>query len=559
MNKRFLSLLLIITIIFSIVPSFNVYARDINGDGKVTYNELTTYEKICTWVYYALAEGGQVLTLDFNEAQKLHEEWITFINGSAPEKKLSDMSESELQEVYDNMIVNLNSKGCKCDSQGNVTFSDEFLKEFRAYMDEYIATIEKPMYNLVEVPSLNNNTLKASMCYKSYIYDTIKFFVETFGDCIIEYTETQDFLCVIPLGNSNKFDYFALYYDDYHYMSGSKVGVYFTLNDGVSEKNVVLSDCYEFSLYNGIPISSLNDTRIKKNTNGSHLVSDFRNDRYGFSLSCFNINGKTLTIDSHPLIVTKADNYIKVFTSLANYQDYSRGSYEPSVFYTSNYFTTNNIQQSPVTLDMMVKLYESYDQLCKNILQYVKDTQNATDTMVVKKLDELIKAVYVSGGGSSTDMTETNGFLGKILDKLGDILKAIHNIKIDNVVITDNDIKNEYNNMLNDISLNPEVQIGNLVGSLSAGLNDTVTVMKKKFPFSLPWDLAFLIEFLADTPETPKFILPFKIGTVIDTELEIDFSHFEDLHKVSRMLLTMLYMIGLLHMTTKIVEIRKED
>lgn len=555
MKKTFLSLFLLFIILsdFFFFNTFTVYASE---HYSTPYERLSTFDKIGVWLTYCVSATGKVVTSDLLSADEIMNECIKYVNGVPYEKKLSDMTESELQKVYNNMVENLNSKGCKCDSQGNVTMSDEFLKEFRAYMDEYIATIEKPMYNLVEVPSLNNNTLKASMCYKSYIYDTIKFFVETFGDCIIEYAETQDFLCVIPLGNSNKFDYFALYYDDYHYMSGSKVGVYFTLNDGVSEKNVVLSDCYEFSLYNGIPISSLNDTRIKKNTNGSHLFSDFRNDRYGFSLSCFNINGKTLTIDSHPLIVTKADNYIKVFTSLANYQDYSRGTYEPSVFYTSNYFTTNNIQQSPVTLDMMVKLYESYDQLCKNILQYVKDTQNATDTMVVKKLDELIQAVYASGGGSSTDMTETNGFLDKILDKLDEILKVIKRWSAVNTVTG---IADAVANWL-DFLKNLFDDVGTGVSTLASGFSDTATLITKKFPFSIPWDIAFLIGFLADSPDTPIFELPFTLPKYgINEKLVIDFSQFSTLSKISRMLLTMIFIIGLLKLTSNIIQNKKGE
>ena len=72
--------------------------------------------------------------------------------------------------------------------------------------------------------------------------------------------------------------------------------------------------------------------------------------------------------------------------------------------------------------------------------------------------------------------------------------------------------------------------------------------------------MRFLITFLADTPETPKFDIPIKFDSYnIDYTLTIDFASFEVVSKISRMLLTLCYMVVLIQLTGKVSDIKKGD
>lgn len=543
---------------------FVVYAGDesdaMEHFGK-NYEALNPMEKISVWIAYLCTAGGQVLNSDLIKAQDTMNEAVRYINGINYEKTLSEMTESELQTVLDNFIENLESKGCKCDSTGKVTMTDDFIKEFRSWFDDYIKENDKPMYYLVEMPCVGEKTLKASYCYSTAMYETIKYFVEQFGDCYV--MKNSYLLYIIPLGSSTNYDYYTLYYGEYD------IAKQFYVCDSVTEK--IASSKYAKKEYyiidfntNKTSVTDLESDRISKVNTESNSVPRYTNMDYGYALDIngFSANGSNYTIDTFATIVTKEDKYIKVFTSLANYQDYKSGTYDQNVYYTTNYYKTTNIQQSPIGLDEMVKLYEAYDDLCQKIIQYVKDNETATNNMIVNKLDELINAVLSSSGsGGSTDininMSETNNILDKILQKINEIQKAVKEIANKEVIdLGEQSPVTEWITNITNIVVNPEANIDATIGDLSNSFEQPIGLLKTKFPFSIPWDIAFLLEFLADAPETPKFEIPMKFETLgIDEKLTIDFSHFESVSKVSRMLLTLLYMVALMNLTTKVFNI----
>jgi hypothetical protein len=93
-----------------------------------------------------------------------------------------------------------------------------------------------------------------------------------------------------------------------------------------------------------------------------------------------------------------------------------------------------------------------------------------------------------------------------------------------------------------------------IVESVS-GVADTLST---KFPFSIPWDIAFLIAFLAETPKAPVFEVPFNFPLYgIEYTFTFDFSQFEAVSKISRLILTMLFSLGLLKLTNNIVSTKK--
>ncbi len=85
--------------------------------------------------------------------------------------------------------------------------------------------------------------------------------------------------------------------------------------------------------------------------------------------------------------------------------------------------------------------------------------------------------------------------------------------------------------------------------------------MKIKFPFSIPWDIRYLFDKLSSQGrEPPRWVLPFVIESIgLKGELVIDLKNFEPVSKISRLFLTLLFCLGLINMTIKIVGMRKEE
>ena len=536
--------------------TFVVYAGD-ESDGMElfgkNYDALSTLGKISVWLTYCTTATGQLISADVIKAQDTMNECIRYVNGINYEKKISEMTESELQEVLDNFKENLESKGCKCDSNGKVTLSDDFIKEFRSWLDTYMEENNTPLYYTVHVSNFSD--LKASNCHNTYFYNTIKNAIEKYGVIATRFCNGKLYIYDLSDFENN---YFLINSNITKSSNGNILYCAFPYNKTDELQSFVNYIAIDFS-DDTTPLSDFeNDYRITSKSKTLLNLKLNSIDYYNSFTSSWNISDS-----SYMYIFSKSDIYAKSFTSIANYQNYITSTAEQKIYYTSNYFKTENIQQSPIGLDEMVKLYEAYDDLCKKIIQYVQDTSNATDTMIVNKLDELIKAVYSSSGSGSTDvdvsvdMSETNSLLDKIFNKLDEILKAIKAIgNIEIIDLGEDNPITEWTNNITNMVVNPEANIDATIGDISGSMDEPITLLKTKFPFSIPWDIAFLLEFLADSPETPKFEIPMKFESMnIDEKLTIDFSHFESVSKVSRMLLTLLFMVALMNLTTKVFNI----
>lgn len=147
-------------------------------------------------------------------------------------------------------------------------------------------------------------------------------------------------------------------------------------------------------------------------------------------------------------------------------------------------------------------------------------------------------------GGGDVDLTETNSLLQKILNKLETIRNLIAMILIGQGIdnVTD----------LLDMSLD---ELGDYVanlGDIASGVADALTGV---FPFSIPWDLMALLGTFSAEPKTPVFDLPFNIPRLnIEYTFHIDFSDYEVVSKISRAVLTCLFVAGLMHLTIKITK-----
>lgn len=79
-------------------------------------------------------------------------------------------------------------------------------------------------------------------------------------------------------------------------------------------------------------------------------------------------------------------------------------------------------------------------------------------------------------------------------------------------------------------------------------------LVTKKFPFSLPWDLYLAVSNLVAPPKAPVWDIPLKFDAVkVNYTMHIDMSQFDGIATVSRWGLSVLFTIGLIMATKKLI------
>lgn len=84
--------------------------------------------------------------------------------------------------------------------------------------------------------------------------------------------------------------------------------------------------------------------------------------------------------------------------------------------------------------------------------------------------------------------------------------------------------------------------------------NETANKAKEKFPTSLPWDIALVVNAFSATPKEPVIELPIKIDSMnIDEKIVVDLSSEEwvKLAKTCRYLLSILFVLYMVHLSRK--------
>lgn len=179
----------------------------------------------------------------------------------------------------------------------------------------------------------------------------------------------------------------------------------------------------------------------------------------------------------------------------------------------------------------------------------------------VKELQEYLNEIKEESG--EDEETEGSSWLEKIYNTLVKIYKKICSIR--RWVIADTvidgadllfDILTEIGEMVVDLIVEPAVAFAYLASEIST----LGSFLSKKFPFCIPWDVAFLLDFLKAEPKTPEFTLPLKIETYgIDEEIKISLEQFEIVSKISRIFLTLVFCRGLLDLSMKVVTVKQKE
>ncbi len=356
-------------------------------------------------------------------------------------------------------------------------------------------------------------------------------------------------------------------------------GMYEQLQKLIEENNVDPLDSEKLSELTDQVLNSLGD--IEQNTSESNSILqkilDVLNDMNGFLHT--NITGSS-DIDLSALysrLDSVVDELRSMSSALGDISSSSGGSADVDVSRIESRLDdiSSQLAKEADTLESLNNAVDGTNSTLAELNSNISDLSSSLDEMyksldglkvdadntdVVNKLNDVQEQIKLTNGR----LDDVYDVIHKYLPLMSDILqelKDIHKTQVgfglaDTAVDILQGLLDDLGSVLSGIIELPEVNIRLALDDFNKAYEDTgaVEMLKKKFPFSIPWDIAFLVGFLADEPQAPKFELPLvfeKYG--INEKLVIDFEDFGAISKVSRTLLTIIYLVALMKFTTNII------
>lgn len=207
------------------------------------------------------------------------------------------------------------------------------------------------------------------------------------------------------------------------------------------------------------------------------------------------------------------------------------------------------------TNDWLKKIYEWLQSFGDTHLKFEKtitDYIEANDG----KLDQIIEAINALSGGKTED--EKNGCKYDFT-ALSDFMTKLWNEsdkKFDKMVELleeNNKYQKKLVNSLNEIKAILVTQT--IMDVFQDRSQQTAEKAKDKFPTSLPWDIALVVNAMSAEPEKPQFDLPIQIKSLnINEEIHVDLAsgEWEKLAKTCRYLLSILFILLMIQLSRKL-------
>lgn len=206
------------------------------------------------------------------------------------------------------------------------------------------------------------------------------------------------------------------------------------------------------------------------------------------------------------------------------------------------------------TYDLLDQIYkwlvsfgEKHDIFARKITDYIEANDG--------KLDQIIEAINALADGKTE--TENNGCKYDFT-ALSDFMTKLWNDsdqKFDTMVSLleeNNKYQQKLVNSLNEIKAILVTQT--VLELFQDRSSETANKAKDKFPTSLPWDIAMVVNAMAAEPQEIKIDLPIEIQSLgIHEEINIDLSsgEWEKLAKTCRYLLSILFILFMIHLSRK--------
>lgn len=207
------------------------------------------------------------------------------------------------------------------------------------------------------------------------------------------------------------------------------------------------------------------------------------------------------------------------------------------------------------TYDILEKIYEwlvsfgeKHDIFAKKITDYIEANDG--------KLDQIIEAINALSDGKTE--TDSNGCKYDFT-ALSDFMTKLWNDsdqKFDSMIELlekNNEYQQKLVNSLNEIKAILVTQT--VLELFQDRSSETANKAKDKFPTSIPWDVAMLVNAMSAEPQEIKLSLPIKIDSLnINEEIVVDLTNeeWEKLAKTCRYLLSVLFILYMVHLSRKL-------
>lgn len=226
-------------------------------------------------------------------------------------------------------------------------------------------------------------------------------------------------------------------------------------------------------------------------------------------------------------------------------------------------------QEDLTSNDLLKKIYDQLVKLSDSVSQHFEKEETFEDKLSKyleshdKKLDGIVDAIdkLIQGKeegeekGCKYDYTELSDFMTKLwndsdqkFDQMVELLKE-NNEYQEKMLSTLNSIKN--------ILLAQTV-----MDAFKNRSSETANKAKEKFPTSVPWDIALIVNAMDAEPKAPVFELPIKIERLnIDERITVDISsgEWEKLAKACRYMLSLLFVLFMVNLTRKLFFSKGDD
>lgn len=541
-------------------------------------------------------EGSLGLTLYYNKDKILQyfkdtgEFWLYGASQLGAIVKSDFVSFAENKKKMDDILSEGNKVGVYVDENDNAKgmfFSKEFMAELKALIEQYAK--ENEPYYIGKTYAFDTADFSA-LSGRRNVYNTIK--------NLLNESKSGFIICSYNYDGSIWFADIDRNFADLSFVkvrgNDRLIGIYD--NDTWKRLNwkvyytKLSSDDEEIKT-----AAEFKERAISTYSGSSWDYSLTQEARVMLSQDSYFLESDSQTIYSWAYLVSKETRRVRVFNDFSDFQNYTLG--KRKVYYTSNYY--NYVPEDlSVSID---DLQKTVDDLSKVIDELLKQIQDNTDESEIEELLrqilEALKNQQGTGGGGSgggdvnvdIDLTTTNTLLSKILAKVTQIfdkmntavedaedaafakiqesldeiivqLKKIKRWTAVDTVIDGVDAIGDWLDLIRDVIKDAKEGTGSAVAAVSSAVSDSTDLMTKKFPFSAPWDLFFLISFFSAEPEVPYFEIPFCIPYYdFEYTFVIDFKDYQWLSDVIRPILLMVYAVGLLSKTPSILSISKEN
>lgn len=526
---------------------------------------------------------------------KLTEFLVRTITGGQALDKFFGTSSQEL--ISNIKALFLKEGNCKTDGN-NYYLTQNFANEFNQVVQDKVHALDG--YYLIEptasksvdtyVSFLNSKNAKDMSPLNNHgkYYEEMKKFIDSAPFCFVYPSSTKGYYCIWRYVEFNENDTFFYIGDGYirsyrkstnshsrTVFDGYLNNFYNSSSSPVAysdfKKVVLVMSAFPFKIF--YAYSDLEQYLSKGRTYVPQLPSD------GFKVNIKYINNTTNLPDITYNITTENKTETEIQnqydTTINNYlnglDDFTDGSGgttnptptpsgggsggdfgdgttpTPKPDFTDGSLTDTNTLLQKI-LDKLTEFSTNHDKLAKTITDYIEANDG--------KLDQIIEAINaLSDGkiedeknGCKYDFTALSDFMTKLwnesdkkFDKMVELLEE------------NNKYQKKLVNSLNEIKAILVTQT--IMDVFQDRSQQTAEKAKDKFPTSLPWDIALVVNAMSAEPEKPQFNLPIQIKSLnISEEIHVDLAsgEWEKLAKTCRYLLSILFILLMIQLSRKL-------